>query len=93
MRHKQSILTFCSIICSYGHPFPDKEFGTQVALELGWRIFDRKGMTKALMRDQAALDYNTAMNSTAYVDEVHFHAYVNSEMNNVLLNMICPAYR
>ncbi len=72
---------------NYGHPFPDKEFGTQAAQQLGYRVFDRKALTRALKRDQEALGY--AHGELGFVDDVHLQPYVNAEMNNLLLNFIC----
>jgi len=50
----------------------------QSAAHYGWGVFDAAGMTEGLERD-------------AYWDTTaHFFAWVDQEVNNVLLNRLCP---
>ena len=55
--------------------------------QLGWRVLDRNTITKRLKQALALRGLNGT--DLGYVDYAHLAPFVNTEINNVLLNMIC----
>ena len=64
----------------------DKEHGTQAAQALGWKIFDRRGITLNLA---STLEGMGVPLEAAWPDDAHFTGYPNNEMNNALYNLWC----
>ena len=75
-------------------------YGTEAAVELGWEVIDRRAMTVLLFEKMLELTGHNdtfegvqadaaMLRSYAWADYTHLQAYVNNEMNNVLLNKLC----
>lgn len=63
--------------------------GSQAALSLQWRVFDRAAMVKTLLLQLKRLGYYNALN-VAYANPWEHEPYVVTEFVNSLLNMLCP---
>jgi hypothetical protein len=57
------------------------------ALQLGWRVLDRHGMTVALKRHLQDVGLPLEF---GWADQLHFRPFVYEEFNNMLLNILCP---
>jgi hypothetical protein len=57
------------------------------ARRLGWRVLDRNTITGRLKQTLASRGLNGS--DLGYVDYAHLAPFVNTEINNVLLNMLC----
>ncbi len=55
--------------------------------QLGWRVLDRNTITARLKQTLASRSLNGT--DLGFVDYAHLAPFVNTEINNVLLNMIC----
>lgn len=65
----------------------EMEIGTHAALQLGWRVFDRRAMSKALLLAVKRKKWEAIPGG--YVTEYWLQPYAVTEMLNVLLNMVC----
>ena len=56
---------------------PDAAMASAVSLSAAWGLYDTATATRDLT-------------SEGYVDQIHFRPYVYAELNNLMLNVICP---
>jgi hypothetical protein len=65
------------------------EYGAQAATELGWRVLDRRSITRPLW-DAVSATGGDPMH-VAWSDPAHFQPYVYSQITNALLAMLCTS--
>lgn len=62
--------------------------GYRAAQELGWTLLDRHGITAAARRSLEAVGVTGP--AALMRDHIHYWPFVQHEVNNVLLNLLCP---
>lgn len=72
------------------HDAPDHHYylgaAYAAARQLGWKILDRHGLTKRLHEFSKEMGISPG---SVMTDRMHYYPFLNDEMNNLLLSMVC----
>lgn len=74
-----------------GTSYNGEDSGYLAAMQLGWPILDRYGITKALAKYAWQPEHDMSF-LDIYKDRVHVWNYVSREFVRVMLAMLCSVY-